>query len=221
MRLFSTATVAGTLVFAACGELAKPRDVEGTFDVSYVDNLRVYIGDELVAEVESGEDADIALDGGVIQVSQLCSDEGVECPSESYWRSVGVAQPWGHDNRLLNFVDLDEERGDLGQRMGGQLRSDGTFAMLSGLSVGSHGNCAAIGVGSVHGQFDAANENVDDGMIAYEWTGGCTIAGVVIGVNLRIETDYTAVRVGDLDLAAIRADPPVDEDGSEIETGAE
>lgn len=205
------------LVVAGCGELDTPRDVSGNFDVTYVDNLRVYIGEELVAEVVSGEDASFEWDGETFQVSQICSDEGVECPAETYWRTVGVDQPWGTKNKLLNFVNLDPDRGEPGQRMGGRMTNAGTFAMLSGLDLAGNGHCAAIGVGVVQGTFSATNDRVDDGVISYEWTGGCEIGPLLIGANLRLETDYTAVRIGDLDLSSVEPEPPIDEEGEIVE----
>ncbi|MEQ1506619.1 MAG: hypothetical protein ABMB14_30605 [Myxococcota bacterium] len=201
------------LVGLGCGELAVPRDVSGNYEVAYVDNLRVYLDDHLVAEVVSGEDADFDWNGHGFEVSQLCSDEGVECPGESSWRTVGVDQPWGTSNRLLNFVDLDPDRGELGQRMGGRLGNDGRFSMLSGLDLDGYGDCAAIGVGTVKGTFTPENDGVTDGVLIYEWAGGCTIGGVELGAKIRLETDYTAVRTGDLDLSAIDAEPPVTSDG--------
>ena len=202
---------------AGCEELGAPQDRAGNYDVSYVDNLRVYIGDELVAEVTSGEDATVEWDGESFQVSTLCGDEGTECPSEVYWREVGVDQPWGDGFKLLNFVNLDAERGNMGQRMGGTLEDDGSFSMLSGLALGGKDNCAALGVGTVTGQFNAANTKINDGMITFEWAAGCQIGEVTIGTSLRLETDYTATRTGDLDLSSVTPDEPIDEDGDVVD----
>lgn len=202
---------------AGCEELTTPQDRAGNYDVSYVDNLRVYIGDELVAEVTSGEDATVEWDGETFQVSTLCSDEGTECPGEVYWREVGVDQPWGDTYKLLNFVNLDDERGTLGQRMGGTLEDDGTFSMLSGLALGGKDNCAALGVGTVTGKFNGLNTAIQDGVIAFEWAAGCQVGEVTIGTTLRLETDYTAARIGDLDLSSVTPDEPIDETGETVD----
>jgi hypothetical protein len=201
------------LLAAGCVPLSTPRDVTGNYEATYVDNLRVFFDDELVADVVSGEDAEITWDGAVFHVSQLCGDEGVQCPGETYWRTVGVDQPWGPSQGLLNFVDLDPERGTVGERLGGTMADDGTFTMLSGLDVDGNGNCAAIGVGTVLGTFSSTNDAIDLGVVAYEWSGGCEIGGIGIGAKLRLETDYTALRTGPLDLSAVDAEPPVTTSG--------
>ncbi len=210
-------TALSGLVLTACGELPEAQDRMGNYDVSYVDNLRVYINDELVAEVVSGEDAAVEFDGETFQISQLCGDEGVVCPSEAYWTEVAVDQPWGQGYDLLNFVNLSEERGEPGQRMGGILDPDGHFTMLSGLAVGGEGACAAIGVGTVQGAFAEDNSTIDEGVIAFEWGAGCAIGEVIITSSLRLETDYDAVRSGDYDISSVTPEEPIDDEGAEVD----
>ena len=212
----TTLSILALSLITACGELPETQERSGNYSIEYVDNLRVYIGDELVAEVVSGEDATIEHDGQTFQISQLCADEDVECPSETFWAELAVDQPWGADYDLLNFVNLDLESPNPGQRMGGFLTADGSFEMLAGLAVGAQGSCAALGVATVEGAFDEANE-IQDGVIAYEWAGGCAIGEVVIGTSLRIETDYVATRTGDLDLSSVTPEEPIDEEGIEVD----
>ena len=214
MKRLSPSLVALSLV--ACGELPETQERSGNYTVEYVDNLRVFIGDELVAEVQSGEDATIEWDGQTFQVSQLCTDEDVECPSETFWGEIAIDQPWGTDYDLLNFVNLDLESPNPGQRMGGFLNAGGAFEMLAGLAVGAQGSCAALGVATVEGSFDDARD-VKDGIIAYEWGGGCAIGEVVIGTSLRIETDFMATRTGELDLSSVTPEEPIDEEGAEVD----
>ena len=78
-------------------------------------------------------------------------------------------------------------------------------------------NCAAIGVGTVSGQFAAANTAVESGVIAYEWGAGCEIDGVRLEASLRLETDYTAARTGDYDISSVTPQAPIDETGEEID----
>ncbi len=215
--LMTALPVLAAAALMACGELESPRDVMGNFEVTYADNLRVYIGDELVAEVESGEDETVEWDGSTFQVSQLCSEEGTECPSETFWQEVAVDQPWGNGYDLLNFVNLDEERGNPGQRMGGTLFEDGTLEMLAGLAVGAQGSCAAIGVATVEGAFDEEATEIQDGMVVYTWAGGCQVGEVTIGVELRLETDFTATRVGDYDISSVTPEEPIDDEGVEVD----
>ena len=216
LRLSVLALTATALT--ACGELeGGPQDRMGNYEVEYVDNLRVYINDELVAEVVAGEDATVEYNGEFFEISQLCSDEGVECPSEAYWTDVAVDQPWGTEYDLLNFVNLSEDRGTPGQRMGGTLAPDGSFVMLSGLAVGAEGSCAAIGVGTVEGQFAEDNSTIDDGVIVFEWGAGCQVGEVTIASSLRLETDYDAVRTGDFDISSVTPEEPIDDEGVEVD----
>ncbi len=212
-----TAIALTATALLGCEELEAPRDVMGNFEITYVDNLRVYIGDELVAEVVSGEDATIEWDGETFQISTLCSEEGTECPSETFWRDIAIDQPWGTGYNLLNFVNLDDERGNPGQRMGGTMDEDGAFEMLAGLAVGAQGSCAALGVATVEGAFDAEATEVEDGMIVYEWAGGCQVGEVTIGTSLRLETDFSATRVGDYDVSSVTPEEPIDEEGVEVD----
>jgi hypothetical protein len=205
-------------VVVGCVPFGAPKDVSGNYDVAFADNLRVFLGDDLVADVQSGEDAAIDFDGQVFRVSQVCGDEGVACPAETYWNVAGVEQPWGPTQRLLNFVNLDPERGDLGDRIGGTMEEDGTFSMLSGLTADAYAACGSLGVGTVTGAFASTNDAIDVGVIAYAWEGGCRFGGVDVGVNVRLETDFTAVRSGPLDLSAIEAEPAVTTSGDPTAT---
>lgn len=198
-------------------DLETPTDVTGNFEVTYEDNLRIYLNDELVAEVAAGEEADIEWNGEIFTIAQVCSDDGVACPGESYWRTVAIDQPWGPEHTLLNFVNLDLERGTPGQRMGGVLNNDGTFTMLSGLALDGDENCIALGVGTVTGQLLDAYTAIETGMIVYEWGAGCSINGVDLGASLRLETDYTAARAGDYDVSSVTPEAPIDEEGEEID----
>ncbi|NOY28147.1 MAG: hypothetical protein GXP62_19960 [Oligoflexia bacterium] len=210
-----SASLGAAIALAAC-QLAVPHDVMGNFEVTYADNVRVYINDELVAEVTPGEKASIEYNGTTFDVSAVCGDDGTDCPSETYSHLVAVDQPWGPDYNLLNFVNLDTEGGVLGQRMGGTLADDSTFSMLSGLAVGGNDLCAAVGVGTVTGSFSADDQAVENGVITFGWAGGCDV-GDGVGVSLRLETDYTATRVGDFDISSVTADDPIDEQGDPVD----
>ena len=220
MTRTSAAAIALTaLATLACtGEpLAETKDVSGNLDITYVDNLRIYVNDDLIAEVIDGEPATIEINGQTLAVDAICGAEGTECPSEVYWRTIGVDQPWGADNRLLNFINLDLERGQPGQRMGGVLDDPGNFTMLAGLDLQANDACAVLGVGSVEGVFTANAEQINDGIIRLEWGAGCVFGDVTIDGKLRLETDYSAVRTGDLDLSSVTPEPPIDEEGDEVD----
>jgi hypothetical protein len=216
-RTIITTLIAASALSVGCFELPQTQEVMGNFEVEYVNNMRVYINDELVAEVTEGEDADIEFDGEIIQLSALCSEEGVECPNETFWNEVAVDQPWGPDYQVLNFVNLDVEDENAGVRIGGLLEADGTYAMLSGLALGANEACAAIGVGTVTGAFSADATTMEDGVIAYGWAGGCVIDGVEIGVSIRLETDFTATRTGDYDVSTVTPEEPIDDEGEVID----
>lgn len=219
-RTSAVAIALTALATLACtGEpLAETKDVSGNLDITYTDNLRIYVNDDLIAEIIDGEPATVEINGQTLAVDAICGDAGTECPSEVYWRTIGVDQPWGADNRLLNFINLDPERGQPGQRMGGILDDPGTFVMLAGLDLQSNDACAALGVGSVEGTFSPTADRITDGIIRLEWGAGCVFGDVTIDGKLRLETDYTGVRTGDLDLSSVTPEPPIDEEGDEVDT---
>jgi hypothetical protein len=202
-----------------CWQMATPRDVAGNFDVTFLEVQRIYVNDELVAEVTAGDDATFTFDGETFQVGAVCSDEGVQCPAEVFWNVVAFDQPWGPDSHLLNLVNLDPTIGEGGERLGGRLLEDGTFDLLSGLGLDTLGACRALAVGTVHGAFDEANEAIA-GVVRYEYGAGCTIGGATLRGKLAVETDYTAARTGDLDLSSVEAAPPVTEDGEPAEASS-
>ncbi len=216
-ELMVLAIAVGIGLAAACGPLEETRDVSGNFDATYSDNLRIYINDELVAEVESGESETVEWNGETFDAQAVCSEDGTTCPSESFWGTVGIDQPWGADNKLVNFVNLDDVLGTPGTRLGGVMENDGSFAMLAGISPGANDNCASLLVGTVHGVFNADNTAITDGIIRYEWAAGCSIDGVEIGGKLTLESDFTATRVGDLDLSSVTPEEPIDEEGEPID----
>lgn len=207
-------------LLAGCFEMETPLDVMGNFAVTYADNARVYIGDELVADVQPGTEETIEWNGESFTVSQVCGEEDTACPSESGWRELAVDQPWGPDHQLLNFVNLDLERGEPGQRMGGLLEEDGSFEMLSGLAIAGDNGCAALAVGTVTGTFSADATRVEDAMLVYEWAAGCQIGEVTVGTTLRIESDCTAVRTGEYDVSSVTPEEPIDEEGDPIDPEA-
>lgn len=202
---------------AGCFEADAPRDVTGNFEVLYADNLRVFIDGTLVAEVELGEEEAIEWDGETFTVSQACGEEDIACPSESGWRSVALDQPWGPEYTLLNFVNLDTERGEPGQRMGGTLDSDGAIAMLSGLGVAGQNGCAALAVGAIEGSLDEGSASIPDGVLAYEWAGGCQIGEATIAASFRLETDLVATRTGGYDVSSVTPEEPIDEKGEVVD----
>jgi hypothetical protein len=216
-RIIPTALIASSVLSLGCFELPQTQEVMGNFSVEYANNMRVYINDELVAEVADGEDADIDFDGEIIQVSTICSEEGIECPSETFWNEVAVDQPWGPDYQVLNFVNLDLEDENAGVRIGGLLEADGTYGLLSGLALGANEACVAVGIGTVTGAFSADATTMEDGVIAYGWAGGCVIDGVEIGLSIRLETDFTATRTGDYDVSTVTPEEPIDDEGEVID----
>jgi hypothetical protein len=128
---------------------------------------------------------------------------------------MGIEQPWGSGYRLLNFISLDPATA--GQRMGGLLDDNGHFAMLAGLDADGNEACAAIGIGSVEGDFTPTNDGIVNAVIRAEWGAGCQIGGVTITGSLRLETSVEAVRTGPLDLSGIQPEPPIDEDGEAVD----
>ena len=216
-RSLFLAAAAGTLTLSlACEPLPEARSVMGNYDLSYDDVLRVYLNDQLIAEIGPGDDETIEYDGQTFEITAVCGDDGTQCPSETFWHQMGVDQPLGTENKLLNFVNLDPERGERGQRLAGLMQGDGSFEMLAGIGLDGNEACAVIGVAKVVGAFASGNNpDIDKATIVYEWGAGCQIAGTTLTGSLRLETDVHGVRTGDLDLGGA-PDEPVDEEGAPL-----
>lgn len=203
-----------------CEPLDEARDVSGNHELVYDDVLRIYLNDTLVAEVAPGDDSSITFEGQTFQLEAVCGDDGTDCPSETFWGRMGVEQPLGTGNKLLNFVNLDPERGNRGDRIAGMLQGDGSFAMLAGLGLDGNEACAVLGVASVVGQFAAGGSpDIESATIVYAWDAGCQIAGTTLTGSLRLETDVRGTRVGALDLADVGGGA-IDGEGEPIEDGA-
>ena len=212
-------SVGFTLACAGAQPLAEPRDVSGNYELVYADNLRIYVNDELLAEVTAGSGESIEYNGETFDLEAVCGDAGTVCPSEAYWRTMAVDQPWGTEYRLINFINLDGERGALGERMGGTQDDAGRFEMLAGLDLDGNEACASIGVGTVRGAFTPEND-ITDGVIAFEWAAGCQFGEVVLTGSVRLETDVEGMRTGPLDLSGLQPEPPIDEEGEEVDPEA-
>lgn len=183
--------------------------VPGNYEVAYADNLRLYVDDTLIATAEAGEDVTVEWNGASFDIDAVCGDAGTTCPSEAYWDTFAVEQPWGSEAALLNFISLDRDAGTGGVRIAGVLEADGRFGMLAGLDADGNDACIGIGVGTVEGRFDV-DRDITDGLIKVEWAAGCVFGEVDIDGRLRLETDFTAVRTGDFDLGSIEAEPPLE-----------
>lgn len=215
--LFLAVTAGCFALSFACEPLPEARSVLGNYDLTYDDVLRVYLNDQLIAEVAPGDDPTLEFDGQTFELTAVCGDDGTQCPSETFWHRMAVDQPLGTGNKLLNFVNLDPERGQVGQRLAGLMQGDGSFAMLAGVGLDGNEACAVLGVAKVIGAFAPGNApDIDQATIVYEWGAGCQIAGTTLTGSLRLETDVHGVRTGDLDLAGA-PDEPLDEAGEPLE----
>ena len=103
--------------------------------------------------------------------------------------------------------------------MGGTLdgSGDGSFEMLSGLGIAGNNGCAALAIGTVTGTFASDATAIPDGIIAYQWAGGCQIGEATISTTFRLESDFTAARTGDYDVSSVTPEAPIDEEGEVVD----
>ena len=70
---------------------------------------------------------------------------------------------------------------------------------------------------AVVGAFSADAAEIPDGIIAYEWSGGCQIGEATIATTFRLESDFTAARTGDYDVSSVTPEEPIDAEGEVVD----
>ncbi len=222
----SAAVALAALLITGCWDLGEETAVEGNYEITYDDVIRVYLNDELVVELDGAHGGTIPLTDEIeLEYDELCSDEDTICPSEAYWDEVAIYQPLGADNALLNAVNIGTI-GEPGVRLAGLLGNDASFDLLLGLSASASEQCLAIGISTADGQFvksggaarNAFYDGIEEGTITLAYGAGCEITpGVTLSAGLRFETDFVGERVGDLDVGSVDVDPAIDENGDPID----
>lgn len=208
----------------ACWELDENVYAEGNYELTHSDIMRVYWGDELIAEIDPALGGTLELGEFSIEYDEFCSDPNFSCPTEAYWDEVAIYQPLGTDNALLNAVNIGTI-GEPGTRLAGVIDTSGAFTMLLGLSASWDENCIAVGISTAEGNFTQSvlernnhYDQMDSGTIAITYAAGCEVLdGVTLSASLTFESDFSGVRTGDVDLGDVEPDPAIDEDGVEVD----
>jgi len=225
-RLASVSAILVALVAStsACWELDNDVYVEGNYALTHSDLIKVYWGEDLIAEIDPAQGGTLELGEYSVEYDEFCSDPDVSCPTEVFWDEVAIYQPLGTDNALLNAVNIGTI-GEPGARLAGVIESDGSFWMLLGLSASWNENCISVGISDAQGTFTQTGmgrenvyNNMETGTISVTYAAGCeVIDNVTIASSLTFESDFTGVRTGDLDLGDVEPDPAIDEDGEEVD----
>lgn len=164
-----------------------------------------------------------------LDLGAWCADEAVTCPSEAWPSRVAIDQDDPDtvaDAHALRAWDADAPGAVVSGLVD---HSTGAFLFgLDGDSAGDS-SCAALAISLAGGTFYYPEDGVDtadsgdsasdpaaaladgvpaaagattgvvDGQVALGWLGACAWSGLAVVATLSIETDYLAVREGDLD----------------------
>lgn len=192
-------------------------DVEGNFEVNHGAMVQTYYNDALVAEVEPGTGAMVDLDGQLLDLDSLCGAGQVGCHPDAQWSLLAIEMPYGFDVGILNVVHLDEALPHVGTRLGG-LYEEGTFEAFLGQHHIDDSTCEDGTTRSLYGEFNDDLSVIKNGVLMTAFEAGCTIGGVALEQELRIESTFRAPRNGGLDLSDIEEEDegPVDIEGDPI-----
>ena len=202
-------------------------DVTGNYDVTYDDTLtiRLNIGGAVYEETTTGESGVVVFDtievGPItLDLGAFCARPEVQCPSETFWSAVSVAQPYNsgpnansHVINVIDDTDPNPPAGVMAAVAPGLLdENDGFLLALGAGATGVGTNCALLAVSLAGGRFTHAGETapgtfppgaavdgVADGVLGIGYLGACAFSGLVVGATLTLETGYTAVRTGAFD----------------------
>lgn len=162
-----------------------------------------------------------------LDLAAWCADPTVNCPSEAWPANLAINEDdpaVKMDLHSLHAWDADWPA----QIVDGLVdhRTDALLFGLDGGS-GSSGDCGAVAVSLAGGTFvyadalgaDTADTaagtgdapdfsggvataggpvGIDDGKVALGWLGVCAWSGLAVAATLSVETEFTAVRIGDL-----------------------
>jgi len=193
-------------------------DVEGNFEVNHGAKLQIYYNDALLEEVDPGTGAMVDIDGQTLDVDSLCGAGLVTCHPDAQWTKLAVEMPYGFDVGILNIVHMDAALPHVGTRLGG-LYDEGTFEAFLGKHNISDTGCDNAITRSLYGEFNDDASVIKNGVLMTAFDAGCSIGGVTLAQELRIESTFRAPRLGELDLSDVEDEDegPVDIEGDPID----
>ncbi len=193
-------------------------DLEGNFEVNHAGQLSIYYNDALIEEVDAGTGATVDLDGLTLDVDSLCGSGLVTCHPDAKWAELAIEMPYGFDVGILNVVHIDDALPHAGTRLGG-LYSNGSFEAFLGRHHIEDTGCDSAMTRTLYGEFNETASVIKNGVIVTAFDSGCTIGGAELAFELRIESDFRATRIGDLDLSSVEDEDegPVDIEGDPID----
>lgn len=161
----------------------------------------------------------------VLDLSAWCADEAVTCPSEAWSANVAIDEDnptVSQAQHVLRAWDADVP----GAVVSGWVdHNNDQFVLALGGDSGGNESCGALALSLAGGTFyypDLAPDSADtaspyaglmadgvaaapggptgiiEGRVAVGWLGVCAWSGLAVAATLSIETEYTAVRTGDL-----------------------
>ena len=203
-------------------------DYRGNYAIDHDDKVEVTLVLSGAEYREDGIQGQIIDVGGVeIDMDEVCDLEGVHCPSEIYWSSVGIDQPYfdgpsGKNPWLVQVVNLNQLAHQL--QVGGIVNSKGDMTLLLGLDAQGTPPCGLLGasVSTADFELDVDEEptgRILNGRIKTVYAGACLFPNddAMLGATITFQTTFTGERTGNLDLPDSVSDTPAfDEDGNPI-----
>jgi hypothetical protein len=192
-------------------------DVEGNFEVNHNAPLQIYYNDALLESVDPGTGAMVDIDGQTLDIDSLCGTGQITCHTDAQWATLAVQMPYGFDVGIFNVIQLDEALPRVGTRLGG-LYEAGTFEAFLGEHHIEDTGCDNAITRSLYGEFNDDFSVIKKGVLMTAFDAGCTVGGVTLEQELRIESTFRAPRLSELDLSDIEDEDegPVDVEGDPI-----
>ena len=193
-------------------------ELDGNFEATHGAMVQIYYNDALLEAVEPGTGALVDVDGQTFELDSLCGTGQITCHTDAQWANLAVEMPYGTGVGILNIVQLDEALPRTGTRLGGLYESGSFEAFLGEHHIDETGCDDAI-TRSLYGEFNDDASVIRNGVLMTSFDAGCTVGGVTLAQELRIESTVRATRSGALDLSDIEDEDegPVDVEGDPID----
>ncbi len=202
------------------------QDVRGLYAVEWADTftVRLDIGGA-VQEQTSDADGVVTFEGPdgsplELDLAAWCADDAVNCPSEAWPSALAVDQE--SPEVRMNLHELRAWDVEWPAELVSGLVDHRNDQLLFGLDAGSgaSGDCGAVALSLAGGTFvygdggdtgDTGDTDfaagvataggpvgIDQGKVALGWLGACAWSGLVVAATVSVETDFVALRTGEL-----------------------
>ena len=210
----------------AAGEVAL--DFRGNYSIVHEEQVSVSLVLGGKEYNEDGIQGQTIVAGGVeIDMGYLCDSDGITCPSEIYWPSIAIDQPFfdarpGENPWLIQIVNQSHLADQL--KVGGLVSPLGSMTMDLSMAPSDDPECAFLPPSVLTAEFELDAEGAPtgrllDGFIKTFYAGECLFPRnpAYEGSTVSFQTAFSGERVGALNLLESVGDPPAfDENGQPL-----